>query len=239
LVVSYDAERGEPRGKRGRNTDTKAAGLGSCIDCGLCVHVCPVGIDIRNGLQYECIACTACIDACDGVMDKMKYPRGLIRYATQNGLDRKWTRSQMFRRVLRPRVLVYGGVLVAIGTAFIVSLALRHTLKVDVVRDRMSLARLVDEGRIENVYRLQLMNATEEEQHYRIAVQGIDGAELANAAEVDVLPAQARWVTVAVRVPPQSAQALGPGAHPIRFKVAATKDASTLVSEKSTFVVPR
>jgi cytochrome c oxidase accessory protein FixG len=239
MIVSYDEARGDPRGTRARNTDLEAAKLGHCIDCGLCVHVCPVGIDIRNGLQYECIACTACIDACDGVMDKMKYPRGLIRYATQNGLDGQWTRSQMIRRVLRPRVLVYGGVLAAIITAFIVSLALRHTLKVDVVRDRMTLARLVDEGRIENVYRLQLMNATEEEQHYRIAVSGIAGAELANASEVDVLPAQGRWVTVAVRVPPQSAQALGPGAHPIRFRVAAAQDASTVVSEKSTFVVPR
>jgi cytochrome c oxidase accessory protein FixG len=239
MIVSYDAARGDPRGTRARATDLAAAKLGHCIDCGLCVHVCPVGIDIRDGLQYECIACTACIDACDGVMDKMKYPRGLIRYATQNGLERKWARAEMMKRVLRPRVLVYGGVLVAISTAFIVSLALRQTLKVDVVRDRMSLARLVEQGRIENVYRLQLMNATEEEQHYRIAVSGIAGAELANSSEVDVLPAQARWVTVAVRVPPQSAQALGPGAHPIRFQVAAAKHASTVVSERSTFVVPR
>lgn len=86
LIISYDAERGDPRGTRGRNTDLAAAKLGHCIDCNLCVQVCPVGIDIRDGLQYECIACTACIDACNGVMDKMKYPRGLIRYATSNGL---------------------------------------------------------------------------------------------------------------------------------------------------------
>jgi len=172
-------------------------------------------------------------------MDKMKYPRGLIRYATQNGLTHRWTRAQMLRRVLRPRVLIYGGVLIAICAAFVVSLTLRHTLKVDVVRDRTTLARLVDEGRIENVYRLQLMNATEAPQRYRVDVQGIAGVQLAQATEVEVLPAQARWITLAVRVPPASAQALGPGAHPIRFHIASTRDAATAVDEKSTFVVPR
>ncbi|CAG1018961.1 hypothetical protein BURC_03801 [Burkholderiaceae bacterium] len=239
MIVSYDAARGDPRGTRGRNTDLAAANLGHCIDCELCVQVCPVGIDIRNGLQYECIACTACIDACDGVMDKMKYPRGLIRYATQNGLDRKWSSQQMMRRVFRPRVLIYGSVLIAISAAFVVSLSLRHTLKVDVVRDRTTLARLVDNGRIENLYRLQLMNATEQTQRYRVSVEGIAGAALANTTEVEVAPAQARWVTVAVQVPPESAQAAGAGAHPIRFHIASLTDARTAVSEKSTFVVPR
>lgn len=239
LIISYDAERGDPRGTRGRNTDLAAAKLGHCIDCNLCVQVCPVGIDIRDGLQYECIACTACIDACNGVMDKMKYPRGLIRYATSNGLAKGWGRMQMFKRVLRPRVLVYGGVLLAISVGFVVSLSLRHTLKVDVVRDRASLARMVGQGRIENVYRLQLMNATERSQRYRLAVDGLAGAELAQDAEVQVLPAEARWVTVAVRVPPQSALAAGPGAHPIRFQVTVMGHTHDVVVEKSTFVVPR
>ena len=239
LIVSYDAERGDPRGTRARGADLKAANLGDCIDCGLCVHVCPVGIDIRDGLQYECIACSACIDACDGVMDKMKYPRGLIRYATENGLIQHLSRTQMFKRVLRPRVLIYGAVLLAIAAAFLTSLGLRHTFKVDVVRDRMTLARLVDDGQIENLYRLQLMNATEQKQRYRIELQGIPGAVLANASEVDVEPAQARWVTVAVRVPPTAAQALGVGAHPIRFEVVPLGAAAAKVSERSTFVVPR
>ncbi|MEP7298703.1 MAG: cytochrome c oxidase accessory protein CcoG [Burkholderiales bacterium] len=251
LIVSYDTERGDPRGTRARGSDHKAAGLGDCIDCGLCVHVCPVGIDIRDGLQYECIACTACIDACDSVMDKMKYPRGLIRYATENGLISRLTRSQMFKRVFRPRVLIYGTVLAAISVAFLVSLSLRHTFKVDVVRDRMTLARLVDDGQIENLYRLQLMNATERAQRYHVEVQGIPGAVIVNAGDVDVQSAQARWVNIAVRVPPEAAKAIGAGAHPINFEVAALgdvpavggvpvrRDASARVSERSTFVVPR
>jgi len=243
MIVSYDTKRGEPRGTRARQADLAAAGLGHCIDCKLCVQVCPVGIDIRDGLQYECIACSACIDACDGVMDKMKYPRGLIRYATENGLARNATKAQMLRRVLRPRVLIYGAVLLAISAAFAASLGLRHTLKVDVVRDRSTLARLVGQGQVENVYRLQLMNATEQAQRYRIAVRGIAGAELLPAnggsADVAVAPAEARWVVVAVRVPPQSADVLGPGAHPIEFEVAAESDATARLVERSTFVVPR
>ena len=172
-------------------------------------------------------------------MDKMNYPRGLIRYATENALIQRLTRGQMFKRVLRPRVLIYGAVLLAIAAAFVTSLALRHSFKVDVVRDRMTLARLVDDGQIENLYRLQLMNATEQKQRYHVDLQGIPGAVLMNAGDVEVGPAQARWVTVAVRVSPQAAQSLGAGAHPIRFEVVALGAASARVSERSTFVVPR
>jgi cytochrome c oxidase accessory protein FixG len=239
LIVSYDSARGEPRGKRGRGTDLAAAKLGHCIDCQLCVHVCPAGIDIRDGLQYECIACTACIDACNGVMDKMRYPRNLIGYATQNGLAQRLTRRRMFARVLRPRVLIYGAVLAAITLAFAASLALRQPLRVDVVRDRASLARLVDNGQVENIYRLQLMNATEEAQRYRVAIEGLNEAALMNRADVTVEPAAARWVVLAVRLPPQAAQALGPGAHGLRFVVTPVTEGARPVVEKSTFVVPR
>ena len=86
LIISYDAQRGEPRGSRPRGVDPASVGKGDCINCTLCVQVCPTGIDIRDGLQYECIGCAACIDACNGVMDKMQMPRGLIRYATQNAM---------------------------------------------------------------------------------------------------------------------------------------------------------
>jgi cytochrome c oxidase accessory protein FixG len=249
LIITYDAERGEPRGSRGRKVDPAAAGLGSCVDCKLCVHVCPVGIDIRNGLQYECIGCAACIDVCNGVMDKMNYPRGLVRYATENGLEGHWSRAQMWRRAARPRVLVYTAVLGLIVVALCTSLWLRSPFKVDVVRDRAALARIVDDGQVENVYRLQVMNATERAQSYRIAVAGLPGlavAEVAGAvggqAAFEIGPAEARWVTVAVRQPPGPAQQAGSGAHPIVFTVeqqsTPSQDAAR-VHEKSTFMVPR
>jgi cytochrome c oxidase accessory protein FixG len=243
MVISYDAVRGDPRGTRGRSVDHKAQGLGDCIDCGLCVQVCPTGIDIRNGLQYECIGCAACIDVCDGVMDKMRYPRGLIRYVTQNGLSQRLTRAQMLKRVFRPRVLIYGTVLLAITIALFVSIALRKPFKVDVVRDRNSLARIVDEGRVENVYRLQLMNATESTQRYRVKVEGLQGARVSGTTEVQVEPAEARWFPVVVQVPYETARAAGSGAHPIHFEIerlaSDAQQPAAEVREKSTFVVPR
>jgi cytochrome c oxidase accessory protein FixG len=246
LIISYDGDRGEPRGSRSRHADPKAAKLGDCVDCNLCVQVCPTGIDIRKGLQYECIGCAACIDVCDGVMDKMRYPRGLIRYDTQNGLAQHLTRSQRMRRILRPRVLVYGAVLLVITVALGVSLALRTPFKVDVVRDRASLARLVDDGRVENVYRLQVMNASESVQRFRIAVSGLDGlagAQIVGAGEVSVGAAESRWVPVAVQIAPEVAQRAGSGAHPIEFRIeqlASSPDAAVWQrNERSTFVVPR
>ena len=138
LVIEYDPMRGEPRGSRGRKADPRAQGLGDCVDCNICVQVCPTGIDIRNGLQYECIGCAACIDACDQVMDKMSYPRGLIRYSTQNATRNRWDRRRILARVTRPRVLVYCSILGAIVVAAAASLWMRVPLKVDVIRDRAS-----------------------------------------------------------------------------------------------------
>ena len=184
LIVTYDPERGEQRGPRKKNTDYKAQGLGDCIDCSLCVQVCPVGIDIRKGLQYECIGCGLCVDACNTVMDKMQYPRGLIRYSTQNGVAQRWTQSQMLRRVLRPRVLIYSAVLVALCVAMLASLVVRTPLKVDVVRDRAALSRIVAGGKLENIYRLQIMNATEGERRYRISARGLEGLEVSSDAEL-------------------------------------------------------
>jgi cytochrome c oxidase accessory protein FixG len=242
LIISYDAARGEPRGSRSRKADPKALGLGHCIDCKLCVQVCPTGIDIRNGLQYECIGCAACVDVCDDVMERTGYPRGLIRYDTQNGMTNGWTRAQLWARVRRPRVLVYTGVLVIIVAALATSVAQRSPFRVDVVRDRDTLARLVDDGRIENGYRLQVMNATESTQHYSLSVTGVEGAKIIGPTEVDVGPAQARWVPLAVQVPPESAARAGPGVQTLQFKIVRQARGGldeAQVVEKSTFVIPR
>jgi cytochrome c oxidase accessory protein FixG len=242
LIITYDSERGEPRGSRSKKADPAKLGLGSCVDCNLCVQVCPTGIDIRKGLQYECIGCAACIDVCDATMDKMGYARGLVRYDTQNGLAQHLTRAERLRRIFRPRVMVYTAVLILILTALSTSIAMRSPFKVDVVRDRASLARQVDDGQIENVYRLQIMNATEQVQRYRVSADGLPGLHLRDAAEIEVLPTEARWISVALRLPPESAAQARAGAHEIHFSIerrASVGDEARSLREKSTFVVPR
>ena len=235
LIVTYDARRGEPRGARSKKADPKALGLGDCVNCTLCVQVCPTGIDIRNGLQYECIGCGLCVDACNTVMDKVGYPRGLIRFATQSGMRQRWTNHQMLRRVFRPRVLGYGAVLLTLAVAMMVSLVTRTPLKVDVVRDRTAIARIVPGGKLENVYQLQIMNATETPQHYRISAQGLEGLTLAPDSTVQVPATGARWVSVQLQIPYGSA---APGSHPIHFTVQALEHPAQ-VQEKATFLVPR
>ncbi len=235
LIVTYDSARGDPRGVRSKKVDPKAAGLGDCIVCSLCVQVCPTGIDIRNGLQYECIGCGLCVDACNTVMDKVGYPRGLIRFATQSGMRQRWTNHQMLRRVFRPRVLGYGAVLLTLAVAMMVSLVTRTPLKVDVVRDRTAIARIVPGGKLENVYQLQIMNATETPQHYRISAQGLEGLTLAPDSTVQVPATGARWVSVQLQIPYGSA---APGSHPIHFTVQALEHPAQ-VQEKATFLVPR
>jgi cytochrome c oxidase accessory protein FixG len=247
LIVTYDEARGEPRGGRSRKADASSQKLGSCIDCNLCVQVCPTGIDIRKGLQYECIGCGACADVCDTVMDKMGYERGLVKYSTQNAIDNNWTHSQMLRRILRPRVLIYASILLLLIAALMASLWFRTPFRVDVVRDRGVMARLSDDGKLENVYRLQIMNGTESPQHFTLNVTGIDGIEIETEAASDnddgeddiktilVKPTESRWVIVDLKIPDGSLES---GSHKIKFEIESmeTKD---VVSEKSVFLVPR
>lgn len=235
LIVSYDPARGEPRAPRRKGPDPRTLGLGDCIDCGLCVQVCPTGIDIREGLQYECIGCGLCVDACDTVMAKMAYAPRLIRYDTQNGMEGHWSGRQLMRRVLRPRVLVYTAILALLVTGLLASLVTRTPLKVDVVRDRASLARIVEGGRLENVYRLQIMNATERPQRYRVAARGIEGLSVSPDEAVAVEPAQSRWVAVRLQVPYGAVPA---GSHTVHFDIREEGGAAQ-VSEKAVFLVPR
>jgi cytochrome c oxidase accessory protein FixG len=235
LIVTYDAERGDPRGARSRQADVSTLKLGACVDCSLCVQVCPTGIDIRNGLQYECIGCGACADVCDGVMDKMGYAKGLVRYTTQNAMRNHWTSRQMWSRLLRPRVQVYSMLLVALVVGLLVSLSLRTPFKVDVVRDRASLARITEYGTLENVYRLQIMNAAESEQTYHLELKGLPRLRIETDTEVVVAPAQSRWIVLRADIPYGS---VGAGSHKIQFEIRA-QESGQLVVEKSVFIVPR
>ena len=239
LVVSYDSARGEGekgRSPRAKGMDHHAQGLGDCIDCALCVQVCPAGIDIRDGLQYECIGCGLCIDACNGVMDKMHYTRGLIRLSTQNALAGGWNPAQTWRRIARPRVLLYAVGLVGITVAMVVSLSLRTPLQVDVVRDRGTLSRIVSGGQIENIYRVQIANATERPQRLRLSASGLGGVHVASDTEVWLEGAQDRWVVVRLQAPYGAAEA---GSHPVTIHVQAEGDAALQVAAKTTFLVPR
>lgn len=235
LIVSYDTARGEKRGARTKKVDYKAEGLGDCVDCSLCVQVCPVGIDIRNGLQYECIGCGLCADACDMVMDKMQYPRGLVRFSTQNAIDNKWNQRQIIRRVLRPRVLLYATILAALCIGLATSLALRQPFKVDIVSDRTAISRAAPGGMIENVYRMQIMNATESSQRYLVTARGLDGLVLLNGGEVEVGATESRWVTLHLHAPKKS---LKPGSHTVHFDVNSLSSGQ-LASEKASFLVLR
>ncbi len=242
LIISYDEKRGEPRGSRSRKADAKALGKGDCVDCTLCVQVCPTGIDIRKGLQYECIGCAACIDVCDEVMDKMGTPRGLIRYATQNAMEKGWGRSEMWARVKRPRVLVYSAIFMLVVGSFLVSLYSRPPFRVDIVRDRGALARVVEDGYVENVYRVQLMNASEQVQRYRVGVESLSQASVKGGEDILLGPAEARWVPVSVRIPPEVAARMGAGAAQVTILVEQLRQADRAqvdVREQTTFMVPR
>jgi cytochrome c oxidase accessory protein FixG len=234
LIVSYDKARGEPRGAR--RPDANDEKLGDCIDCTMCVQVCPTGIDIRKGLQYECIGCAACVDACNSVMDKVDLPRGLIRFTTDKALAGGWNSGQIRKRLLRPRVLVYGGLLAAIVTVFTVTLALRTPLKVDVIRDRGAMGRELDDGSIENVYRLQLMNTGEHKHVFRVTVAGVDAIRIASPDSAELEGATARAIPVRVRLPHGAGKH---GSNKIEFTVTADDDASLSVKERAVFIVPR
>ena len=196
LTVSYDKNRGENRGARSRKQDHKVLGLGDCIDCELCVQVCPTGIDIRNGLQYECINCAACVDACDGVMEKMKYPKGLIRYTTEHELSGKKV------HFIRPKLIGYAAVLVIMCAAFIFEMNNRMPLSMDIIRDRTELAKENFNGDIENVYTLRILNKSQTDNRYRLSVSGINNTKWHGKQEVLVKAAAVYTLPMSISVSP-------------------------------------
>ncbi|MEE4638294.1 MAG: cytochrome c oxidase accessory protein CcoG [Wenzhouxiangella sp.] len=228
LVISYDAERGEPRGGRSKATDHKAAGLGDCIDCMACVQVCPTGIDIRKGLQIECIACAACIDVCDEVMDKMDYPRGLIRYTTENALQHKPT------RIIRPRIFIYLAALALLATVIGVFLTGRDPLIADVLRDRTSLYRLSG-SELENGYSLKLTNRSEQTMVLDIRAEGLPGIRVVEpTGTVEVAPGQTADLPLTVALPLTAAD---PGMQPMTI-IAGDSQSDRSLRVETRFFIP-
>lgn len=228
LIVSYDAARGEPRGSRRRGT--RPEGLGDCTDCTLCVQACPTGIDIRKGLQYECIACAACVDACDSVMDRIGYPHGLIRYTTANALAGRRT------RIARPRTIVYGVLLLALFGAFAWSMTHRAPLQLDVIRDRTALWRELPDGRITNLYLLKVLNKSDRDLPATVAVEGLPGAALSLDPATPVLAAAGlTTLVVTVGVPAETAVA---GSSTATFVVRAGDGDALLARREARFLAP-
>ena len=236
LIIAYDPQRGEPRGARSKSADLKQKNLGHCVDCSICVQACPTGIDIRDGLQYECIGCAACIDGCNQVMDKMGYPRGLIRYSTEHAVSSgEGTWRGVISHLARTRVLVYAGILAVLVGATVTALTLRVPLKVDVIRDRGALVREAEDGQLENVYRLQVMNTTESARRYRLSVEGAAGIRIASDTAIEMAPASTRAFPVRIRMPSEAAAG---GSQPIRIIVADDSASGTSVTEKAVFLSP-
>lgn len=229
LIVSYDPKRGETRGSRKKSADYKAMGMGDCIDCQLCVQVCPTGIDIRDGLQYECINCALCIDACNRMMDKMDYPRGLIRYTTEHKLEHE------SGHVIRPKLIGYGLALTIMISMFAYSIVDRTPLELDIIRDRNQLYRETTEGMVENTYTLKILNMSQQNMRYRIDVAGLEHLKLRGEREVEVAAGGVLALPLRVEIDP----ALLPNVNvAIEFTVNAINE-EIQVSEETRFLGPR
>ena len=228
LIVSYDPRRGEPRGPRKRDADYKAQGLGDCIDCKMCVHVCPTGIDIRDGLQIECIGCAACIDACDSIMDKMNYPKGLISYTTEHNLSGQKT------QLVRPRLIGYAIALLAMMAVFAWAVASRSLVELDVLKDRV-LYRENEEGRIENVYTLKIMNKAQQPVTYLIEADGLDGLAYEGKREIKALAGEVLSLPVELSIDPEN---LPSSTNEIMFRIRSADDASINNDAASRFIGP-
>lgn len=197
FTVTYDERRGENRGPRGRKKDPKELGLGDCIDCKLCVHVCPTGIDIRNGLQYECINCGACIDACDGVMDKMKYQKGLISYTTERNVT-----SDKKTHALRPKIIGYLVVMLIIVGIFVADVVTRIPMDLDIIRDRNQLYRINTEGLVENTFTLKILNKSQKDHRYEISIDGLNNYSIIGKTSVTIRTGESYSLPLSIAIDP-------------------------------------
>ena len=229
LIVTYDEKRGEPRGSRKKTADHKNDGLGDCINCQMCVQVCPTGIDIRNGLQYECIGCAACVDACDHIMDQMGYPRGLVRYSTENIIEGK------ARHIFRPRLIGYGAMLTVMIVVFLTVLFNRVPLQMDIIRDRNALFRMNFDDNVENTYTLKIMNKTQMNQEYSVEFSGLAGAIPHIPEEIKALPGEVVNLPVTVEISPDKLEQRNTTVY---FTVASKSDPERKIEEETRFLGP-
>lgn len=231
-LVAYTEQRGEPRAALRKQASDTIGAAGDCVDCGLCVQVCPTGIDIRQGLQYECIGCAACIDACDQVMDKLARPRGLIRFTTQREQAGEPVAPNIWRR---PRTLIYGSMMLVLTGLMIAGLLTRAPFRFDVLRDRAVLARETSDGYVENAYTLHIMNTQPQARNYRLRVEGAGIVRAATNRPLKVAAdgEQGFIVTVAA-----DADQLKSGSHPVRFVLSEVSDSATRVTEEGRFLLP-
>ena len=230
FTVAYDAQRGEQRGPRSRKATREqnaAKGLGDCVDCNLCVQVCPTGIDIRNGLQYECINCGACVDACNGVMDKMNYPKGLISFTSETQLAGGQT------KIFRPKLMGYAVVLVLMSALLVFELLSRVPLEVDVIRDRNALYRETNDGLIENVYTLKILNKSQHTQHFDIEVNGLEGHRYIGEKSVTVMGGEVYNLPISIAIDPYQ---LEDPVTAFSFTIRAQEDEDAVIEQTSKFL---
>ncbi|MCB0218573.1 MAG: cytochrome c oxidase accessory protein CcoG [Chrysiogenetes bacterium] len=229
LTVGYDPLRGEPRGKRRKDA---AADLGDCVDCDKCVYVCPTGIDIRDGLQMECIQCARCIDACDTVMDALGKPRGLVRYGTEREFE-QGKRSVIF---MRPRVLIYSLLLLAIGGALTYRLVNRDIIEMTILRPPGAPFRVGQTGDINNQFTLKLLNKDRRDHALTFELEGFEGGNL--VVPIKPFPVKAGEVGQIGIFVTAPQEALDNGRHKIRL-LGKNEDGKVISRMEATFLGPR
>lgn len=230
LIIAYDEKRGESRGKRKKgDLSYKEQGLGDCIDCMQCVHVCPTGIDIRDGLQYECIACAACIDVCNEVMHKLEYPTNLIRYTTEN------TDQGNKTKILRPKIIGYGVILIVLCLTFIFAVFNHTPLELDIIKDRNKLYVTDSNGLVENIYKLRVLNKAQTTHQYLIKIDGLENSQYQGPAMIEVQAGEAKTVPIRISIDPIHLQS---SSQTIEITIEDTQDANLTVSEPARFIGP-
>jgi len=232
IVVAYDYKRGEKRGilrRQQKFGERRYAGFGDCVACNQCVSVCPTGIDIRNGTQMECVHCTACMDACDAVMTKVGSPRGLIRYASLNGIER----GEHLR--LTPRLAAYSVVLLGLATALGLMVFTRSDVEATVLRAPGSLFQQMPDGHFSNLYTVRVVNKTSRELPVELRLENVPGGlTVMGAGSIVVAPQKLSESSVLIELDPA---AMKSGTTPLVIGVySGGKQVQTL---KTAFIGPR